>query len=159
MPAPAVVKRSVQKVASSERFARVAPKFIPSLDRALSKLTGGRLMLSQWVVPSIVLTTIGARSGEPRRTPLATVPLDGDYYVVASNFGQEKHPAWSYNLMANPQATIKINGTDRNVASTLLDPEAKDEVWPRLVKEWPPYDRYVERSGRDLRVFRLTSAD
>lgn len=150
------IKRTVQKVAASDGFARFAPTVIPPLDRAVSKLTRGRVMLSQWMVPSIVLTTTGARSGQPRRTPLATVPIDGDLYVVASNFGNENHPAWSYNLMANPAASVVHEGTERQVSATLLDADSKEAVWPRLVEVWPPYDRYVERSGRELRVFRLS---
>jgi deazaflavin-dependent oxidoreductase (nitroreductase family) len=157
--APEPIKRTVQKVAASDGFARFAPTVIPPLDRAVSKLTRGRVMLSQWMVPSIVLTTTGARSGEPRRTPLATIPLDGDLYVVGSNFGTERHPAWSYNLIADPTASVTYEGRERQVSATLLDAESKQAVWPRLVEVWPLYDRYVERSGRDLRVFRLSFMD
>ena len=157
--APEPIKRTVQKVAASDGFARFAPTVIPPLDRAVSKLTRGRVMLSQWMVPPIVLTTTGARSGEPRRTPLATIPLDGDLYVVASNFGNERHPAWSYNLIAHPEATVTMHGSDRRVRTTLLSAEEKEAAWPRMVEVWPPYDRYVERSGRDLRVFRLETID
>jgi deazaflavin-dependent oxidoreductase (nitroreductase family) len=117
------------------------------------------VLLSQWIVPSIVLTTTGARSGKPRRTPLATIPVDGDLYVVASNFGNESHPAWSYNLMANPAASVVYEGRERQVAATLLDAESKEAVWPKLAEVWPPYDRYAERSRRDLRVFRLSCTD
>lgn len=159
MGAPEPVRRTVQKIAASDRFARLAPKVIPPLDRAVSKLTSGRVMLSQWIVPSIVLTSTGARSGEQRRTPLATIPLDDDLYVVASNFGGENHPAWSYNLIANPEVTVTMDGEDRPMTATLLDPEQKEQVWPRLVEVWPPYDRYVERSSRNLRVFRLSQTD
>lgn len=151
--------RTVQKVAASDRFASFAPKVIPPLDRTLSNVTRGRFMLSQWIVPSIVLTTTGARSGQLRRTPLATIPLDDDLFVVASNFGGERHPAWSYNLMATPDVTVTMDGVDRPMTAALLDPDQKRSVWPRLVEVWPPYDRYVERSGRELRVFRLSYRD
>jgi deazaflavin-dependent oxidoreductase (nitroreductase family) len=159
MEAPRFVRRGVQRLAGSDRFAAIAPRFIPAADRALSKITRGRLMLSQWVVPSIVLTSTGAKSGQPRRSPLAAVPLEGDYFVVASNFGQERHPAWSYNLMAEPRATMTVHGKDRTVDCQLLTPEQKATIWPELTKVWPPYDRYAERSGRDLRVFRLVAVD
>ncbi|MCP4435021.1 MAG: nitroreductase family deazaflavin-dependent oxidoreductase [Actinomycetia bacterium] len=157
MQAPKPVKRAVQKVASSDRFARVAPKVVPPIDRFVSKATKGRIMLSQWVVPSIVLTSTGAKSGQQRRSPLAAVLLRGDIYVVASNFGGEHHPAWSYNLIANPDAMVTMRARDRKVKAHLLTHEQKAEVWPELTKAWPPYDRYVERSGRDLRVFRLAT--
>lgn len=155
MATPAPVKRIVQRVVGSDPFVSVAPRLVLPLDRALYRLTGGRLMLSEAVVPSVMLTTTGSRSGEPRHVPLAAVPLDGDWFVVASNFGREHHPAWSRNLMADPSATLTRHGEERAVTAHLLDAEEKAGVWPELTKVWPPFDRYVERSGRDLRVFRL----
>ncbi len=78
--------------------------------------------------------------------------------MVASNFGRENHPAWSYNLMKNPEALMTFNGSTIPVTAHLLDENQKASVWPELVKTWPPYDRYTERSGRNLRVFRLVAA-
>jgi deazaflavin-dependent oxidoreductase (nitroreductase family) len=149
------MRRLVQRVAASDRFAAVAPRLLLPLDRTVYRVTGGRLMPSQAVVPSIVLTTTGARSGQPRGVPLAAIPLDGDWFVVASNFGREHHPAWSANLIADPAATMTMHGRERQVTAELLDADQKAEVWPRLTEVWPPFDSYVERSGRDLRVFRL----
>jgi deazaflavin-dependent oxidoreductase (nitroreductase family) len=102
-----------------------------------------------------VLTTIGAKSGLRREAPLATMP-DGDaFLVVGSNFGRGKHPAWTGNLLANPDASVMFRGRAIDVHARLLDHEEKAAVWPRLTTMWPTYDRYVERSGRNLRVFRL----
>lgn len=86
---------------------------------------------------------------------MVAVPLDGDLYVVGSNFGGEHHPAWSYNLIAHPDATTTMEGRNTPVTAELLDDEDKARVWPQLVEEWPPYARYAERTERDLRVFRL----
>ncbi len=155
MRAPQFIKRGVQRVAASDRFASRAPKIVPRVDRVVSKLTRGKVLLSDWIVPAIVLTSTGARSGQPRRSPVAAVPHDDDYFIVASNFGQTNHPAWSYNLMANPSAKMTLHGHEHDVEAILLTSEQKTEVWPELLKVWPPFDRYVERSGRDLRVFRL----
>ena len=145
----------VQKVACSEGFLRVAPKFVPRLDRAINKVSGGRVTLSQAMVPSLVLHTTGAKSGQPRETPLACMPEAGGWYVVGSNFGQEKHPAWTANLLAHPDAAVTFRRTRTDVRARLLDDDEKAEVWPRLLAVWPNYDKYVERSGRNLRVFRL----
>ncbi|MGK4302063.1 nitroreductase family deazaflavin-dependent oxidoreductase, partial [Klebsiella pneumoniae] len=80
---------------------------------------------------------------------------DGDgFYLVGSNFGREKHPAWSGNLLKTPRAEVSFKGRDFPVEARLLTDEEKAEVWPRLLEIWPTYDRYVERSGRNLRVFR-----
>ena len=146
----------MQKVAGTEGFLRVAPKIVPRLDRAVHRLTRGRVSLSQAVVPSLVLHTTGAKSGLPRETPLACLP-DGDgWYVVGSNFGQASHPAWTANLLAHPDAAVTIRAKRTDVRARLLDDDEKAQVWPRLTAVWPTYDRYVERSGRNLRVFRLT---
>jgi deazaflavin-dependent oxidoreductase (nitroreductase family) len=145
----------VQKVAGTRGFAVLGSKVFPPLDRLVHKLTGGRVVLSAGLVPSLVLTATGRKSGEPRRTPLATLPVDDDFLVVGSNFGKEHHPVWTANLLANPDATVSFRGQTIPVKARLLDPAEKQEVWPQLLRLWPTYDRYVERSGRDLRVFRL----
>jgi deazaflavin-dependent oxidoreductase (nitroreductase family) len=149
------VGRAVQKVAGSPLFSKVAPPIITPLDRFLHRISGGRVMLSRGLVPILVLTTTGAKSGQPRTVPLACFP-DGDgFYLVGSNFGREHHPAWSGNLLKTPRAEVSFEGRDFPVEARLLSDEEKAEVWPRLLDIWPTYDRYVERSGRNLRVFRL----
>lgn len=147
--------KAVVKMSSSDSFLRFAPKVVPHLDRLLHRVSGGKLIMSAGMVPSLVLTTTGAKTGQRRTTPLATKPEDGFWYVVGSNFGGEKHPAWSANLIANPDAEVSYRGRTTPVRAHLLTPEEKAQVWPRLVKFWPNYDVYVERSHRDLRVFRL----
>ena len=147
---------AVQKVAGTATFAKVARPVMPALDRVVGRLTGGRLLLSTLFVPAIVLRTTGAKSGLPRESPLASMP-DGDaYYVVGSNWGGEKHPGWTANLLAHPDAEVVHRGRTTPVRAHLLTADEKAAIWPRLLEVWPTYDRYVERSGRDLRVFRLT---
>ena len=147
---------AVRRMAGSAWFAKVAPAVIPRLDRLLHRVSGGRILTSQALVPSIVLTTTGRQSGLPRKVPLACVPEpDGSYVVVGSNFGREHHPAWTANLRHDPVAEVGDGGRVIPVTARLLEGEERAEVWPRLLKVWPVYDRYVERSGRDLRVFRL----
>ena len=150
-----VVGRSVMKLAASPGFARVAPSFVPRLDRLVHRLTGGRTTMSAGMVPIVVLTTTGARSGQPRTAPLACVAEGDDLYVVGSNYGREHHPAWTGNLITTPRARASFEGRDYDIDAHLLTPDEKAETWPRLVAAWPAWDTYVERSGRDLRVFRL----
>jgi deazaflavin-dependent oxidoreductase (nitroreductase family) len=152
-----LTRRTVQRISGSPWFAKVAPKIVPPLDRTLHRLSGGRFLLGQAMVPSLVLTTTGAVSGLPRQAPLACMPEpDGTWIVVGSNFGREKHPAWTGNLLKNPEAEVSFRGRTVPVTAHLLDDGERAEVWPRLLKVWPVYDRYVERVDRQLRIFRLT---
>ena len=149
------VGRFVQSLARRKRFQTTAGRVMPAVDRFVNRVSRGRFVLSHFLVPTLVLTTTGAKSGLPRETPLATL-VDGDaWFVVGSNFGGEKHPAWSGNLLKDPDATVSFGGRRVPVRARLLTEEEKAAVWPRLLKVWPTYDAYVERSGRDLRVFRL----
>jgi len=149
------VGRAMQKMATSSWFRQVGPKVVPPMDRVLNRLTGGRAVVSALLVPSMVLTTTGRKSGQPRECPLACMP-DGDgWYVVGSNFGRDHHPAWTGNLLADPRATVTYRGATTAVEARLLDDDEKAAVWPRLVALWPAYDTYVEVSGRNIRVFRL----
>ncbi|MEU6037389.1 nitroreductase/quinone reductase family protein [Actinomadura sp. NPDC047616] len=156
-PMPGLTRRTVQRVSGSPWFAKVGPKIVPPLDKALHRLTGGRFLLGQAIVPSLVLTTTGAVSGLPRRAPLACMPEpDGSWIVVGSNFGREKHPSWSGNLLKNPDAEVSYRGRTVPVTAHLLDDAERAEIWPRLLKTWPVYARYADRVTRQLRVFRLT---
>ena len=164
MPAPhglvrsdSRIGRAVQAMAASAWFAKLAPSVLPRLDRLLHRLTGGRFILSTLLVPSLVLTTTGHRSGEPREAPLACLAEpDGSFLVVGSNFGRERHPAWTENLIHTPSATVSHGGRDITVTATLLDDDERAEVWPRLTAMWPVYDHYDEGTERPIRVFRLT---
>jgi deazaflavin-dependent oxidoreductase (nitroreductase family) len=147
--------KAVQKMAGSKTFMKIGPKVVPHVDRFLHKVSGGRFISSGGLLPSMVLTTTGAKTGQQRTTPLATKP-DGDgWYVVGSNFGRDSHPAWTANLIKNPEAVVSFKGKTTPVTAHLLTTEEKAEYWPQLVKFWPNYDVYTERSGRDLRVFKL----
>ena len=153
------VGRAMRKMATSPAFRKIGPKVVPPMDRTLHKLTGGRVIVSRLLVPSMVLTTTGRKSGLPRESPLACVPDGaGRWYVVGSNFGREAHPAWTGNLIADPNATVSFEHRETPVHAHLLTDEEKAEVWPKLTAVWPAYDDYVISSGRNIRVFELTAA-
>lgn len=149
--------RWVQKVSATRGFARVAPYALPALDRGLHRLTKGKVLLSAQLLPSVVLTSTGARSGRPRRTPLACMPEDGgrSWILVGSNFGRTGHPAWTYNLLAHPDAVISRRGEDVPVTARLLQGEERAAVWEAVLGFWPPYAAYQARVAREIRLFRL----
>ncbi|MEU8686996.1 nitroreductase/quinone reductase family protein [Streptomyces sp. NPDC048665] len=151
--------RMVQKVSSTRGFAKVAPHVIPALDRTVHRLTRGKVLLSAQMLPGVILTSTGARSGLPRRTPLACMPEeDGrSWLLVGSNFGRPGHPAWTHNLLAHPDASISWQGRDIPVAARLLTGEERAAAWRSAVAFWPPYVAYQERVTREIRLFRLTA--
>jgi deazaflavin-dependent oxidoreductase (nitroreductase family) len=149
--------RLVQRAAQTSSFSPVALKLAPRMDKVISKLSRGRFTVTSLIVPTLVLTTTGAKTGQQRTTPLATMPDGADaFYVVGSNFGTEKHPAWTANLLKTPTAIVVHGGRTIQVDAHLLSDEEKAAVWPRLTQVWPTYDTYVAKTDRNLRVFRLT---
>ena len=151
-------ERIVQRVSSTRGFARVAPHVIPALDRAVHRLTRGRFLLSAQMLPGVVLTSTGARSGLPRRTPLACMPEDEGrtWILIGSNFGRAGHPAWTANLLAHPEASVSWKGRDIDVTATLLTGEERAAVWKTALAFWPPYATYQARVEREIRLFRIT---
>lgn len=151
-------ERVVQRVSSTRGFAKVALHVVPALDRAVHRLTRGKVLLSAQMLPGVILTSTGARSGLPRRTPLACMPEEGgrDWILVGSNFGRTDHPAWTHNLLAHPDAEVSWKGTDIPVRARLLEGAERAAVWKQLLVFWPPYATYQKRVERELRVFRIT---
>jgi deazaflavin-dependent oxidoreductase (nitroreductase family) len=138
-------------------FAAAGRRFVP-IDRWLLRHDGGRWasLARRGVPPSLLLTTTGRRSGQPRTQPLLYV-VDGDSWVViGSNWGQAHHPAWTVNLLANPDATVTLDGAAIPVRGVHATGPEHDRLWELLVDTWPAYRTYEERAGgRELRIFRL----
>jgi deazaflavin-dependent oxidoreductase (nitroreductase family) len=133
---------------------------ITPLDRFLFHATGGRWKLSAPMIPSLMLFTPGAKTGLRRESPLMCFPQDdGSWYIGGSNFGLEKHPAWSGNLIANPDAEVHFRRALTPVRATLLSQAEADALWPELEKQWPHYRDYEKTALRDIRIFHLVPRD
>jgi deazaflavin-dependent oxidoreductase (nitroreductase family) len=111
------------------------------------------------VLPLLMLTTRSRTSRQPRSVPLLYCQLGDEIIVVGSNWGQPKHPAWSDNLLAEPDGVVQIGKATFSVTARLLEGEEKARIWPELTTYCPVWQRYQERSGRDLRVFVLNSPE
>ena len=134
-------------------FGVVGRAYVP-LDRLVARLTRGRA--TALGLPSLLLTTTGRRSGEPRTQPLLYVPDGDDFVVIGSNWGQTRHPAWTANLLDNPVAVATVRGREVPVRAELVRGEEREQLWSRLLRAWPAYATYADRAGgRELRVFRL----
>ena len=129
---------------------------MPWLERVHRGVTRHRAPLSDLAVPSLVLHTIGARSGEPRGVPLMYCPDGERMLVVGSNFARDAHPAWTANLRAHPDAAVTVDGRHVPVRAAVISPGEREAVWRQLEGNWPGYRDYERKAGRELRIFRLT---
>lgn len=105
--------------------------------------------------PIIVLTSIGAKSGKLRKTPLMRVEHDGTYAVVASLGGAPKHPVWYYNLKEDPHVELQDLATKRDYTAREVSGDEKALWWDRAVAAWPDYATYQKKTDRQIPVFVL----
>ena len=106
--------------------------------------------------PVILLTTIGAKTGKIRKTPLMRVEHDGEYAVVASLGGAPKHPVWYFNIKANPRVELQDGTETRDYEAREVVGDEKAIWWERAVEAWPDYAEYQRKTDRQIPVFVLT---
>nr|WP_284255565.1 nitroreductase family deazaflavin-dependent oxidoreductase [Pseudolysinimonas kribbensis] len=100
---------------------------------------------------------MGAKSGQERDTTLMYCPEpDGRMLVTGSNFARGSHPAWTANLLRNPDAAVSVLGRRIPVHAVPIGDDEREAVWRELEEHWPGYRGYERASGRVLRIFRLT---
>ena len=141
-------------VASHKWGRTISRTLYTPLDKAVYRLTGGRRGLSP-LQAVLYLTTTGRKSGRPRRVPVLFLKDDRCYWVVASNYGQERHPAWSANLLANPNATVQVGPEIVEVTARLATDPERQQLWPRLLRLYPAWRNYATWTDRDFRLFCL----
>ena len=120
--------------------------------------TGGRIGANLAGRRMLLLTTTGRKSGKRRTTPLAWFSDGDEIVVVASNNGQDRHPAWWLNLEHNPNAAIRCGREQRRVRAELAIGDDRARLWPWLVEQNPPYAKYEKRTIRELPVVILRRA-
>ena len=101
---------------------------------------------------TLLLTTTGRQSGEPRTSPLIYGRHGDDYLVVASKGGAPQPPAWYLNLQADPEAEIQVRDEVLRVRARDATPEEKPELWRIMTREWPDYDTYQRKTTREIPV-------
>ena len=132
------------------------------LDRHLFRLSRGRVSLAHigtgnhQVMQNLLLTTTGRKSGKPRHSPVLYLPHDGGYVVVGSRYGTDAHPLWTGNLLADPHASVLVEGRERAVVARRLGADELQALWPALVELYPAWEDYRERTDREFRAFHLT---
>jgi len=106
--------------------------------------------------PVILLTTIGAKSGKIRKTPLMRVEHGGEYAVVASLGGAPKNPVWYYNVKAHPQVELQDGTVTGDYEAREVFGDEKVTWWERAVAAWPDYAEYQTKTDRQIPMFVLT---
>ena len=138
------------------------PKLLPQIvwvDTRIQRLTKGRTtILDVAGLPNLMLTVPGRKSGQPRSTPLLCVPYEGTYLIAGSYFGGPKQPVWVNNLEAATAAQVRVDGRSFDVTSRRLEGEERARAWQHMLKTWPNFAKYEERTDRTIKVFQLTPA-
>jgi deazaflavin-dependent oxidoreductase (nitroreductase family) len=136
----------------------VPARLLPRLDRGVFRLSRGRTTFSAWVsgLPIVMLTTTGARTGQPHTLPVLGLP-DGDRLVViASNFGRPQHPGWYYNLRARPYAMVTWSGSAVEMRARELTGEERQRYLTRSHQAYPWWEQYHRRAApRQIPVIML----
>jgi deazaflavin-dependent oxidoreductase (nitroreductase family) len=124
---------------------------VTGFHRSVFRASNGRLGNRGYGMPVLELTTTGRKSGRRRTTMLTSPVQDGtNVVVVASNGGDDRHPAWFLNLREDPNVEITMNGQTRVMRAQIASPEEKAELWPRVVAAHRGYAQYQERTDRDI---------
>jgi deazaflavin-dependent oxidoreductase (nitroreductase family) len=106
--------------------------------------------------PVILLTTIGAKSGKIRKTPLMRVEHGGEYAIVASLGGAPKHPVWYHNVKAHPRVELQDGAVTKDYEAREVVGDEKAVWWERAIEAWPDYANYQKKTDRQIPVFVLT---
>jgi deazaflavin-dependent oxidoreductase (nitroreductase family) len=128
-------------------------KGVNLVHQTLFDVTGGRLGGSVMSMTAVKLTTTGRKSGKPR-TVMLTTPLQRgeEIILVASYGGDEAHPAWYLNLVANPAVTLSMSGREFPATARTATDDEKAELWPQITAAYDGYAGYQRRTDRDIPV-------
>jgi deazaflavin-dependent oxidoreductase (nitroreductase family) len=130
---------------------RVAGK----LNVPLYRLSRGRVGGKIGKAPVLLLTSTGRRSGQSRTAPVLYMHDGPNVVVIGSNAGNDKAPAWSYNLKANSDAEVEIQREHRLVRARVAEGEERERLWNAMNEQYEGFEDYRERTSRDIAVFVL----
>ena len=106
-------------------------------------------------VPTLLLTTIGSKSGEERMLPLIYGEDDGDYVIVASKGGFAEHPAWYNNLVVQPKVQVQVAADKFSATAVAIDGARRQKLWNMMAEVWPLYIEYQQKTDRHIPVVAL----
>ena len=103
----------------------------------------------------LLLTTIGAKSGQPRLSPLSCKRIDGKLLIIAGYGGADTNPSWVYNLRANPRAHVELAGESFDVTAREVPPAERDDIIPKLTAAVSAFAEYQAKTSRVIPIFEL----
>lgn len=121
----------------------------------LYKSSGGKRGRSIGGMPVLLLTTRGRKSGAQRTVPVVPFIEGGETYVIASMGGQPQHPAWFFNLQANPGVEVQVGSEHWHARAEVLAPEQRSDIWQRITAAMPNFGAYQKKTSRVIPVVRL----
>lgn len=159
IPKPRWWHKIVQRIAATFFGSWFLANNLHWIDRPFLLLSNGRMSLTGLLagLPVVVLTTTGAKSGKPRTMPLAALFDQDKVILIASYLGNTRHPAWYYNLKANPKASLNVAGVEKLYIAHEASGEERQRYWAQAVDLYFGYELYQQRAGkRKIPVMVLT---
>lgn len=165
MTHPSPLQRLVQAIAASRPGAWFFARTLHHFDKWLLALSGRRVTVTSLLagLPLVMVTTIGAKSGQPRTTPLICIqdPQAPDTFaLIATNWGQARYPGWYHNLKARPEATCRFGGRAARYRAREAAGAEYDRFWGYAVAAYSGYRLYQQRiTGRHIPIILMTLAE
>jgi len=135
------------------------PGFAKQFLKLFNKFSAGRIRKTGKFgeLPSLVLTTVGSKSGQERKSPLAYFPADGGGWLIVASFaGAAKNPSWYYNLAAHPdQVSIEFSGRMESVTAEQLHGPEREAAWRKIDSASARFSVYQTKTDRELPIIRL----
>ena len=159
IPRPNKLQRAVQWLAAKPLSSKILARILPPLDRIFARGTKGRHTATGLLagLPVIILTTIGAKSGLPRNTHLVAIPHNDNLIVIASNFGNKRHPSWYLNILSNPEVKVSMPGkSSSHYAAFPTQGEEYITRWEAALRIYPGFKGYKQRAApREIPIVAL----
>lgn len=156
---PAWWQRMLQWIPASRPGAWFFARTLHYIDRPLLRFTNGRLSVPSLLsgLPVVTVTTIGAKSGQPRSVPLVGMEDGNKVILIASSYGRQQHPAWYHNLRHTPEVRVAVHGRTSNYIAREVTGDERAAYWDRAVALYRGFAAYQQRTGgRTIPVVVLT---
>ena len=150
-------RRGFHRFLKSPILSPIFARILHRADRFVLRLNRGRFTITSLIagLPTILLTTTGAKSGLPRVLPIACVPDGEKYALIATNFGQSHFPAWYHNLKKNAECIVRVGDTIKTFIAREVHGDEYDRYWNMAVNIYAGYEAYRERTARRIPVMLL----